>query len=106
MKYHLECVVKLIMKNLYQLAFQYLNTKLWKILWDSQLFAVKFSDGEIGYCCIIGAAGTCCGLGIYIGDEGINSYLKITSDEFISTDETEIKFSQHCLMCFLSNRHN
>ena len=34
------------MKNLYQLAFQYLNTELWKSLWDNQIFAVKFSDGE------------------------------------------------------------
>lgn len=87
------------MKNLYQLAFQYLNTELWKSLWDNQIFAVKFSDGEVGYCCVMGAAGEFCGLGIYIGDEGINSYLKMASGDFMETDETEIKFSQQCLMC-------
>ena len=52
------------MKELYQLAFEYLDTELWKSLWDNQIFAVKFSDGEIGYCCVMGAAGTFCGLGI------------------------------------------
>lgn len=87
------------MKDLYQLAFQYLKVELWKSLWDNQIFAVKFSDGEIGYCCVMGAAGAFCGLGIYIGDEGINSYLKMASDDFMGTDETEIKFSQQCIMC-------
>lgn len=87
------------MKNLYQLAFQYFNLELWKSLWDDQIFAVKFSDGEIGYCCVMGAAGAFCGLGIYIGEEGINSYLKMASGDFLVTDEKERNFSQHCLMC-------
>ena len=87
------------MKDLYKLAFQYLETELWKTLWDNQIFSVKFSDGEIGYCCVMGAAGEFCGLGIYIGEEGINSYLKMASGDFMGIDETEIKFSQHCIMC-------
>ncbi len=87
------------MKNLYKLALQYQDIELWKTLWDNQIFAVKFSDGEIGYCCVMGAAGTFCGLAIYIGDEGINSYLKISSGNFAELDETEIKFSQQCIMC-------
>lgn len=87
------------MKNLYQQAFQYLNNELWKSLWDNQIFAVKFSDGEVGYCCVMGAAGTFCALGIYIGDEGINSYLKMLTGDFISTDDKEIKYSQNCIMC-------
>ena len=87
------------MKNLYQLAFQYQKSELWKSLWDNQLFAIKFSDGQIGYCCVMGAAGEFCGMGIYIGDEGINSYLKMASSDFMEMEETEIKFSQQCLMC-------
>ena len=87
------------MKELYQLALQYFDTELWKTLWDKQLFAVKFSDGEIGYCCVMGAAGEFCGLGIYIGDEGINSYLKMAYGDYNSTDDIEVKFSQHCIMC-------
>ena len=87
------------MKKLYQLALQYQEIELWKTLLDNQIFAVKFSDGEIGYCCVMGAAGTFCGLAIYIGDEGINSYLKISSGNIAELDETEIKFSQQCIMC-------
>lgn len=87
------------MKSLYQLAFQYLDTELWKTLCDNQIFAVKFSDGDVGYCCVMGAAGTFYGLGIYIGDDGINSYLKMYSGDFLEQEENEIRFSQECIMC-------
>lgn len=51
----------------------------------------------------MGAAGTFCGLAIYIGEKGINSYLKISSGNFAESDETEIKFSQQCI--HLPNLH-
>jgi hypothetical protein len=39
--------------RLYDLAYLYKKTKLWETLLDGQIFAVKFSDGEIGYICIL-----------------------------------------------------
>ena len=47
----------------------------------------------------MGAAEAFCGLGIYIGEEGINSYLKMASGDFMDTDETERNFSQQYRMC-------
>jgi len=32
--------------SLFDLAFAYKQTKLWKLLWDTQLFAVQFTDGR------------------------------------------------------------
>ena len=43
--------------RLYRLAFEFKATKLWKKIWDTQLFAVKHSDGNIGYCCVWGMMG-------------------------------------------------
>ena len=42
-------MLKKIPDSLYDLAFQYKETRLWKKLWDSELFAVKLDDGSIGY---------------------------------------------------------
>ena len=41
--------IKMASDKLYECAFEYKKTKLWKKLWDTEIFAVKFSDGEIGY---------------------------------------------------------
>ena len=43
--------------KLFELAFIYKKTKLWKMLWDSEIFAVSLPNGEIGYCCVMGAIG-------------------------------------------------
>lgn len=39
---------------LYDKVLAYQQTKLWNSLWDTNLFAVKYSDGKIGYCCVMG----------------------------------------------------
>lgn len=61
------------LEKLYELAFEYKKTKLWKILWDSELFAVKLSKDRIGYISIMGYLGEHCALGLYIEEEGMNS---------------------------------
>ena len=38
-------------ERMYELAFQYKGIKLWQQLYDDELFAVRLSDGAIGYCC-------------------------------------------------------
>lgn len=97
----------MISKKLYSLAFEFKRKKLWKKLWDSDMFAVKLSNGEIGYISIMGAAGEHFALGLYIGDDGFNSYRKIAeSDEFGLSDcelgETDL--CQDCLQCSFEDR--
>ena len=56
----------MISDKLYQLAFEYKKTKLWKKLWDTDLFAIQPPDGPICYICVMGAAGDHCAIGAYI----------------------------------------
>ena len=92
--------------RLYELAFQYKRTKLWKKLYDSDIFAVKFSDGEIGYCCVMGRMGDYISLGVYVGAAGWHSYrrmLEITDapEDFMLH---EVLHSQDCIQCVFENK--
>ncbi|MDO4370339.1 MAG: hypothetical protein Q4D43_03380 [Clostridia bacterium] len=82
-------MLKKIPDSLYDLAFQFKETRLWKKLWDSELFAVKLDDGSIGYCCVMGKNGEHIALAVYLGDAGLDSYRAIADQEFI-VDECEL----------------
>jgi len=88
-------------KRLYDAAFEYKRGKLWKKLWDSELFSVRLSDGKIGYVCVMGKAGTLNAVALYVGDEGIGSLRKMASSDEVSRmcDRQELMLSQDCLMC-------
>lgn len=71
-------------------AFRYRKTDLWKDLEDCDIFAFRLSDGETGYCCIMGKAGTHLAVGFYRGAKGFTSYLKTITppvDEKIFREE-------------------
>ena len=83
-------------------AFRYRSDKLWKKLNDSDFFALKLSNGEIGYCSVMGKAGECNALALYIGDIGIWSI-----DRIIQATEHNafgIFLSQNCLQLGLDNK--
>lgn len=69
--------IKMASDKLYECAFEYKKTKLWKKLWDTEIFAVKFSDGEIGYVSVMGKGGTYTGIAVYVGDDGFQSFRKL-----------------------------
>ena len=99
--------------SLFDLAFAYKQTKLWKLLWDTQLFAIQFSDGQIGYCSVMGMAGEHNALAVYIGQAGLDSYRAIaggaSEQAFDMVDDDgnvlptfqshERMMSQDCLQC-------
>lgn len=58
-------------ERLYDLAFEFKSTKMWKKLWEANMFAVRFSDGETGYCCISGMMGEGPALTVHIGKTGL-----------------------------------
>ena len=60
-------------EKMYDLAFQYKGTKLWQQFYDDELFAVKLSDGEIGYCCVMGMLGQHNALALYVGEKAIRA---------------------------------
>ncbi len=63
--------------QLYDLALAFRKAKLWKRLYDSEIFAVSLSNGEIGYCCIMGCLGEHFALAVYIGEQGMGSYRRL-----------------------------
>ena len=92
--------------ELYDLAFAFKKAKLWKKLWDSQLFAVSHSDGSIGYCCVMGRAGEHLALAVYPGPEGMRSYRLMSVDRrgIKPIEMKELALSQDCVMVSFQNK--
>ena len=92
---------------MYELALRFYNAKLWDLIYDDELFAVGLSDGEIGYCSIMGRMGDHYALGLYVGDEGYRSYRRILDTDFDALDDaamSHLKTSQSCLMCSFEDK--
>jgi hypothetical protein len=91
---------------LYDIALQFRKTKLWKKLYDSQLFAVAHSDGTIGYCSVMGMMGKHLALAVYPGAEGMDSYRAMGKDrsEMNELEEQETMLSQNCVMLAFVNK--
>ena len=95
----------MILNKLYELAFSYKKTKLWKKLYDTQVFAVRLSDGEVGYMCVMGAAGEHCALALYVGDKGFESMCRLMFNNSTAyADLNESAMNQNCLQCSFENK--
>ena len=90
----------MIPDRLYDLALIYKKGKLWKKLWDSQLFGVRFSDGEIGYCCVMGMMGELNAIAVYPGHKGLDS-LRVLHDSTEAMDELARMEHIHCQDCMM-----
>lgn len=71
-------------------AFQYRDTELWEVLADSDVFAFRLSDGEVGYCSVMGHGGEHLALGFYRGRKGFSSYLKTLELGNMQVSEVEM----------------
>ncbi len=76
-------------KALYGAALEFKELAPWDWMHDCDIFGVKDPEsGEIGYCCIMGAAGEHYALGLYSGSEGLMGLSQILTGEFtVSQDE-------------------
>lgn len=95
--------------RMYELAFQYKKTKLWKKLCDTDIFAVRLSDGEIGYCCVMGMAGKENAVALYPGARAFQSYRDLLELTVIGMPPNaagqDIIFSQNCLQCAFETKY-
>lgn len=57
-------------------ALLFKKSKAMSMIFDSQIFAVRLSNGEIGYISVLGMTGDRQGLMLYIGENGLNSLQK------------------------------
>ncbi|NPV53197.1 MAG: hypothetical protein HPY71_06705 [Firmicutes bacterium] len=65
-------------QELYDAAIKFKDLAPWEWMYDSDIFGVKnpYSDDEIGYCCVLGRAGEVLGLVVYLGSEGLQTYIE------------------------------
>jgi hypothetical protein len=93
-------------ERLYDLALQFKNSKLWKQLSDTELFALELLNGETGYCCVMGELGEHIALALYIGRDGLDSYRNMFEAQDAPTTmlECELMFSQDCVQCSFENK--
>jgi hypothetical protein len=89
-------------QNLYGAAIGFWQIQPWQWVDDTDLFGVKNpEDGEIGYCCVVGALGEFLGLVVYLGREGLESYLKIQTSE---SPEGDLLSTGKCLTASFEDR--
>lgn len=97
----------MISDKLYRLAFEYKKTKLWKSLWETELFAVKLSGSRIGYISIMGSAGDHLALSLYIGAEGFSSFRRLAQKEAFQLPPLQMHglfIQQDCIQCSLETK--
>lgn len=85
-------------------AFRYRESHLWEWLDDSMVFAFQLSDGETGYCCVMGSAGEHLALGFYRGSKGFSTYLKtINAGDMPQREFFELYLTYDCINCDFMN---
>jgi hypothetical protein len=87
---------------LYRAAIDFWQIQPWRWVNDTDLLGVKnLEDGEIGYCCIVGALGEFLGLLVYLGTGGLESYLRIQKSE---SPEEDVLSTGKCLVASFEDR--
>ncbi len=97
-----------MISKLYELAFKYKQTELWKVLSDMQIFAIRLSDGRIGYINITGESGEYCSLGLYLEDEGYESFRNFFELKAYGArspfEYNENFLKQNCIQCAFEDK--
>lgn len=94
-------------ENLYELAYRFYDTKLWKKVGGTELFAVTLADGEIGYCSVTGLSEDTVSLTLYPGDAGYRSFRRIIrhdSDPAGMAETMNVIATMDCLRCSFVDR--
>ena len=75
---------------LFEAAGEFYKLRPWEWMEDSELFGVLNPEtGEIGYCCVMGNLGELLALGVYLGSDGLETYLMMQSGELEEGDDNQ-----------------
>ena len=92
-------------KKLYELTEKFKKIAPWNWMDDSNIFAVENpTDGQIGYCCICGAEEIQFGLVVYLGSEGLKTYLETIEGK--AENDPEFFFKLDTIMISFVHRRN
>lgn len=87
---------------LYRAVIDFWQIQPWNWVNDTDVFGVKNPENdEIGYCCIVGALGEFVGVVVYLGTEGLESYLKTQMSE---SPEEDAFGTVKCLVASFEDR--
>lgn len=87
---------------LYQAASEFKRASPWEWMDNEDLFAVENpSNGEVGYCSILGSGREEFGLGIFLGEEGYDRYTKLMAEEVEPEDFEESVMARLISMLFV-----
>jgi len=85
-------------KDVYSTAVEFRNLRPWSWMRDSEVFGVQNpTNGEIGYCSVMGRLEEYRGLVVYPGREGLDTYLRMESGR-TSSESDELLLTQRCLV--------
>ena len=96
--------------RMYELAFAYRSAGLWKRMESAEVFALRLSDGEIGYCSVLGVGREFNALALYVGAPGLRSLRLLLDTQWKyevfqpDTEGVEVMYAQDCLQCALENK--
>ena len=91
-------------RKLYDVALEFKQATPWDWMWDSDIFAIQnHSDGEFGYCCVLGRNREVFGLAVYLGSEGLKGYLGLVSGE-ITYKDPNVLHTKKCLLAAFEDK--
>ena len=90
-----------LMDELFDAAFEYKELKLWKKLWDDQVFAVRCQDGTVLYACVMGRNGEYTAIAFYRGAAGLDTLRRLRNNEMLPREEERLEamLCQDCVSC-------
>jgi|GEM_PF-607569 len=92
-------------RKLYTSAAAFKEIEPWIWMWDKDLFGVQNpEDGQVGYCCVMGALGQHLALAVYRGADGYASWRRIQTEGRKKKVDSELFFIQDCLMASWGDR--
>lgn len=89
---------------LYEEALAFKRLGCWDWMTDSDLFGVENpGSGDVGYCCVLGAAASIYALVVYRGSDGLEFHRKVQG-RIISPEDREALFAQNAMMVSFESR--
>jgi hypothetical protein len=90
--------------ELYSEAVLFLSLAPWHKIGDEHLFGVRDpATGEVGWCCVMGSAGTLMGLAVYRGHVGFDFWRRLQCEEL---DQEDALYGQEALTLVYADRND